>query len=210
MANIYEKFGEWKVIPVVKLEDAKDALALGKTLLDNGLPVAEITFRTAAAEEAIGTVSKELPELTVGAGTVLTVENVKKAVDAGAAFIVTPGFNPTVVDYCVENNIPITPGVNSPSQVEWGLARGLTVLKFFPAEVSGGLKMLKALGGPYGNAKFIPTGGINAGNIVDYLTMKNVVACGGSWIVKSDLISSGNFKEIGKLVGEAVELVKTV
>lgn len=210
MKHIIEQFGEWKLIPVVKIENAKDALPLGKALLENGLPVVEITFRTDAAEEAINTLHRELPELTVGAGTVLTVENVEKAVNAGASFIVTPGFNPPIVDYCVEKKIPITPGVNSPSQVEWGLYRGLTVLKFFPAEVSGGIKMLKALGGPYGSVKFIPTGGISTGNIVDYLQTKNVLACGGSWIVKSDLITAGNFEKIGELTREAVELVQSV
>jgi len=204
--TILEKMGEWKIIPVVKLERSEDAVNLGKSLIAGGLPVAEITFRTDAAEESIKLLTAQLPELTVGAGTVLTVDNVKKAVDAGAKFIVTPGFNPKVVDYCIKNNIPITPGVNSPTQVEMGLDHGLTVLKFFPAEVSGGVAMLKAFAGPYGGVKFVPTGGINAGNLPDYLALKNVLAIGGSWIVKTDLITGGNFEKIQRLVEGAVDI----
>lgn len=208
--TILEKMGEWKIIPVVKLERSEDAVNLGESLSAGGLPVAEITFRTDAAEESIKLLTAHLPEITVGAGTVLTVDNVKKAVDAGVKFIVTPGFNLKVVDYCIQNNIPITPGVNSPTQVEMGLDRGLTVLKFFPAEVSGGVAMLKAFAGPYGGVKFVPTGGINAGNLPDYLALKNVLAIGGSWIVKSDLISSGNFEKIQRLVEGAVDIAAKV
>jgi 2-dehydro-3-deoxyphosphogluconate aldolase/(4S)-4-hydroxy-2-oxoglutarate aldolase len=206
--QLMEKFADCKIIPVIKIEKAESVSGLGQALVNGGLPVAEITFRTSAAEEAIKKIVKEYPDLLVGAGTVLTVENVKKAVDAGATFIVTPGFNPTVVDYCVKHGIHITPGVNSPSQVELGLERGLTVLKFFPAEVSGGIKMLKALAGPYVDVKFVPTGGVNADNAKDYLSQKNVLACGGSWLVKSDLISSGQFDKIESLVKEAVSLVR--
>jgi 2-dehydro-3-deoxyphosphogluconate aldolase / (4S)-4-hydroxy-2-oxoglutarate aldolase len=208
--TILEKMGEWKIVPVVKLERSQDAVDLGKSLIAGGLPVAEITFRTDAAEESIKLLTAHLPELTVGAGTVLTVDNVKKAVDAGAQFIVTPGFNPKVVDYCIQNDIPITPGVNSPTQVEMGIDHGLTVLKFFPAEASGGIAMLKAFAGPYGNVKFVPTGGINAGNLPDYLALKNVLAIGGSWIVKSDLITGGSFEKIRRLVEGAVDIAGTV
>ena len=208
--TILEKMGEWKIIPVVKLERSEEAVNLGKSLIAGGLPVAEITFRTDAAEESIKLLTAQLPELTVGAGTVLTVDNVKKAVDAGAKFIVTPGFNPKVVDYCIKNNIPITPGVNSPTQVEMGLDHGLAVLKFFPAEVSGGVAMLKAFAGPYGSVKFVPTGGINAGNLPDYLALKNVLAIGGSWIVKTDLITGGNFDKIQRLVEGAVDIAAKV
>jgi 2-dehydro-3-deoxyphosphogluconate aldolase/(4S)-4-hydroxy-2-oxoglutarate aldolase len=208
--TILEKMGEWKIIPVVKLEHSGDAVNLGKALVAGGLPVAEITFRTDAAEESIKLLTAQLPELTVGAGTVLTIDNVKKAADAGAKFIVTPGFNPKVVDYCIKNEIPITPGVNSPTQVEMGLDHGLNVLKFFPAEVSGGVAMLKAFAGPYGSVKFVPTGGINAGNLPDYLALKNVLAIGGSWIVKSDLITGGNFEKIQRLVEGAVDIAAKV
>jgi 2-dehydro-3-deoxyphosphogluconate aldolase/(4S)-4-hydroxy-2-oxoglutarate aldolase len=204
MNNVLAKIGEIGLVPVVKIEDAKDAVSLGKALLEGGLSVAEITFRTAAAEEAIRTLTTELPNLLVGAGTVLTVENVKKAVGAGAKFIVAPGFNPKVVDYCVENDIPVTPGINSPTQIEMALERDLEVLKFFPAEASGGLPLLKAMAAPYGGVSFIPTGGINQNNLNTYLSFNKVHACGGSWMVKADLISSGNFGEITRLTEEAV------
>ncbi len=208
MHEILEKLGSLKLIPVVKIEKAADALSLGRALIEGGLPVAEITFRTAAAEEAIGILSRELPELLVGAGTVLKVEQVKQAVGAGARFIVAPGFNPKVVDYCVGQGVPVTPGINSPTQIEMALDRGLEVVKFFPAEASGGLKLLKAMAAPYGNmVKFIPTGGINADNLKDYLANPRVLAVGGSWMVKADLISAGKFAEIARLVEEAVALL---
>ncbi len=204
MNDVLTKIGEFGIVPVVKIDDANDAVALGKALLDGGLPVAEITFRTAAAEEAITRMSADVPEVFVGAGTVLTVENVKKAVTAGAKFIVSPGFNPKVVGYCVENNIPITPGINSPTQIEMALEFGLEVVKFFPAEASGGLPMLKAMSAPYGSMKFIPTGGISAKNLNMYLAFPKVLACGGSWMVPADLISAGKFDEITRLTQEAM------
>ncbi len=204
MNDVLTKIGELGLVPVVKIEDAKDAVPLGKALLAGGLPVAEITFRTAAAEEAISRLHAELPEVFLGAGTVLSVEQAQKAVNAGASFIVSPGFNPKVVQYCVENNIPITPGMNSPTQIEMALELGLEVLKFFPAEASGGLKMLKAMSAPYGAIQFIPTGGINQNNVNSYLAFNKVLACGGSWMVKADLISSGQFDEITRLTKEAM------
>ena len=207
MHDVLRKLGELKLVPVVKIEDPEDAIPLGKALLTGGLPVAEITFRTDAAEESIRRLSSELPKLLVGAGTVLKILQVQRAVDAGARFIVTPGFNPRVVDYCVENGIPITPGINSPTQIEMALERDLEVVKFFPAEASGGLKMLKAMSAPYGGVKFIPTGGIGKENMKSDLADKNVLAVGGSWIVASELISAGKFDEITALVREAVGLI---
>jgi len=207
MNEAVKKISELKLIPVVKIEDPKDALPLGQALLDGGLPAAEITFRTEAAEESIRSLVKNKPDLFVGAGTVLTVEQIKRAVGAGASFIVTPGFNPKVVDYCVANNIPITPGINSPTQVEMALDRGVKYVKFFPAEISGGLKMIKALSAPYTEVRFMPTGGINISNIKDYLAFPKVFACGGSWMVKADYISKGNFSEITRLTKEAVDLI---
>ena len=204
MNEILTKIGELGIVPVVKIEDANDAAPLGKALLDGGLPVAEITFRTAAAEEAITRMTAEVPDVFVGAGTVLTVENVKKAVAAGAKFIVSPGFNPKVVGYCVDNNIPITPGINSPTQIEKAIEFGLDVVKFFPAEASGGLPMLKAMSAPYGSIKFIPTGGINAKNLNSYLSFPKILACGGSWMVKTDVISSGKFDDITALTKDAM------
>ena len=204
MNKILEKIGEFGIVPVVKIEKAEDALPLGRALIDGDLPIAEITFRTSAAEESIKTLTRELPKLLVGAGTVLTIEQVKKAVSAGAQFIVSPGFNPKVVDYCIENGIPVTPGINSPTQIEMALERGIEVVKYFPAEASGGLSLLKSMSAPYTGIKFIPTGGINQNNLCSYLSNNKVLACGGSWMVKLDLISSGNFAEITRLTKEAV------
>ena len=161
MNKILERIGELGIVPVVKIEKAENALPLGKALLDGDLPIAEITFRTSAAEESIKILNKNLPNLLVGAGTVLTVEQVKSAVSAGAKFIVSPGFNPKVVDYCMENDIPVTPGINNPTQIEMALERGIEVVKFFPAEASGGLSLLKSMSAPYTDIRFIPTGGIN-------------------------------------------------
>ena len=204
MNKILEKIGELGIIPVVKIEKVEDSLSLGRALIDGDLPIAEITFRTSAAEDSIKILSKDLPNLLVGAGTILTVEQAKKAVSAGAKFIVSPGFNPKVVDYCIENNIPITPGINNPTQIEMALERGIEVVKFFPAEASGGLSLLKSMSAPYTNIKFIPTGGINQNNLCSYLSYNKVHACGGSWMVKTDLISSGNFAEITRLTKETI------
>lgn len=208
MNEVLEKIGALRLIPVVKIENSKDAVPLGQALLEGRLPIAEITFRTAAAEGAIRALTAELPELLVGAGTVLSVDQVKSAVDAGARFMVAPGFNPAVVDYCLEHNICVVPGVNNPSQIERVLERRLQVVKFFPAEASGGLPFLKAVAAPYGDILFLPTGGINLRNLMTYLSYPRVIACGGSWMVKTDLISSGNFTQIKKLTQEAVAIIK--
>lgn len=192
------------VVPVIKLEDAKDAAPLCKALLDGGIHVAEITFRTNAAEESIRIVADTMPDVFVGAGTVTSVELAKKAVAAGAKFLVTPGMNVRVLEYALEQNIPIFPGTSCPTDVETGLYYGLEVLKFFPAEASGGLKKLKAMSAPYGSVRFMPTGGIDASNITDYLKFDKVIACGGSWMVKEDLVKAGNFGEITRLTKEAV------
>jgi len=205
--KILEKIGELGIVPVVKIEKAEDALPLGRALIDGDLPIAEITFRTSTAEESIKTLTRELPKLLVGAGTVLTVEQTKKAVSAGAKFIVSPGFNPRVVDYCIENGIPVTPGINNPTQIEMALERRIEVVKFFPAEASGGLSLLKSMSAPYTGIKFIPTGGINQNNICSYLSNNRVHACGGSWMVKANLISSGNFNEITRLTKETVSIM---
>jgi len=207
MNKILEKIGELGIIPVVKIEKAEDALPLGRALMDGDLPIAEITFRTSAAEESIKILTKELPKLLVGAGTVLTVEQAKKAVSAGAQFIVSPGFNPKVVDYCIKNSIPVTPGINNPTQIEMALERGIEVVKFFPAEASGGLPLLESMSAPYTGIKFIPTGGINLNNLCSYLSDNKVLACGGSWMVKPELISSGNFSEITRLTKEAISIM---
>ncbi|MGA2763359.1 MAG: bifunctional 4-hydroxy-2-oxoglutarate aldolase/2-dehydro-3-deoxy-phosphogluconate aldolase [Spirochaetia bacterium] len=206
MHDILKKLGEIGVIPVVKIEKACDAVNLGKALLAGELPVAEITFRTAAAEEAIKNMTLELPHLLVGAGTVLNVEQVRKAVGAGARFIVAPGFNPKVVDYCIGQGIPVTPGISSPSEIEMALERGLEVLKFFPAGASGGLDFLKAIAAPYGSVQFIPTGGVDPSNLGQYLSNDRVLAVGGTWIAKEAAIGTGKFDEITRLAREAVAI----
>ncbi len=210
MNDILKRFQEIGIIPVVVLNDAKDAKPLGKALLDGGLPVAEVTFRTDAAEESIRIMSEAYPDLLVGAGTVLTTEQVDRAVAAGAKFIVSPGLNPKVVRYCQEKGVPVTPGVVTPGEIEQALELGLDVVKFFPAEPSGGLPMIKAVGAAYTKLKFMPTGGINAKNVVDYLKCDKILACGGSWMVKGDLISGGEFEKIKELCKEAAQIVKDV
>lgn len=201
-----EKIAELKVVPVVVLEDAKDAAPLAKALCEGGLPCAEVTFRTAAAKDSIKAMSEAYPEMLVGAGTVLTKEQVDSAVEAGAKFIVSPGFDPEIVDYCLEKEIPVFPGCITPSEVAQAVKRGLRVVKFFPAEQFGGVATIKALSAPYAGLKFMPTGGVSAKNLKEYLACKPIVACGGSWMVKKDLIEAGEFDKIRELTKEAVSL----
>ncbi|MGI6263756.1 MAG: bifunctional 4-hydroxy-2-oxoglutarate aldolase/2-dehydro-3-deoxy-phosphogluconate aldolase [Succiniclasticum sp.] len=207
---VLKRFHELGVVPVVVLDDAKDAEALGKALCEGGLPVAEVTFRTDAAEESIRIMASKFPDMLVGAGTVLTVDQAKRAVAAGAKFIVSPGFNAKVVKYCVDNDIPVTPGIQTPTEVEMALEFGLKVVKFFPAEAAGGLKMIKALAGPYVNTYFMPTGGINMDNAPDYLKYEKIWAVGGSWIAKKDEIAAGKFEDIKVKAEEAAALVKMI
>ncbi|MBO7354271.1 MAG: bifunctional 4-hydroxy-2-oxoglutarate aldolase/2-dehydro-3-deoxy-phosphogluconate aldolase [Lachnospiraceae bacterium] len=207
MNDVLVRLGKIGIVPVIALDDAKDALPLGKALLAGGIACAEVTFRTAAAEEVIRTLTRELPEMLTGAGTVLTTEQVDRAVAAGAKFIVSPGLNPKVVEYCVNKGIPVTPGCSSPSDIEVALEYGLEVVKFFPAEAAGGIAMIKAMSAPYSGVKFMPTGGINSGNINNYLSFNKVLACGGSWMVDKKLVAAGNFAEIERLSREAVETI---
>jgi len=207
MDEVFKRIASIGIVPVIKLESPKDALPLGRALVEGGLLAAEITFRTQAAAESIAAIRREYPGLITGAGTVLTIAQAEAAIAAGAAFIVSPGFNPRIVDFCMGRGIPIIPGVNAPSQIEQGLERGLTLLKFFPAEASGGVKMLKALHGPYAEVSFVPTGGIDAANVESYLRLPYVAAIGGTWMVKEDLIASGRYDKIAALCGEAVGLV---
>ena len=201
-----EKIAELKVVPVVVLEDAKDAAPLAKALCEGGLPCAEVTFRTAAAKDSIKAMTDAYPDMLVGAGTVLTTEQVDSAVEAGAKFIVSPGFDPEIVDYCLEKEIPVFPGCITPSEVAQAVKRGLRVVKFFPAEQFGGIATIKALSAPYVGLKFMPTGGISAKNLKEYLACKPIVACGGSWMVKKDMIEAGEFDKICELTKEAVSL----
>lgn len=196
-----------KIVPVIALEHSADALPLGRALVDNGLPIAEITFRTAAAADTIRRLRAAYPDMSIGAGTVLNRAQVEQAQAAGADFIVSPGLNPNTVRACRELDIPIIPGVNNPSAIELALELGLNALKFFPAEPSGGIKMIKALLGPYHQLRLMPTGGITPANIRDYLAIPAVLACGGSWMVAEELLKSGNWAEVGRLTREAVALV---
>lgn len=187
MNTTLEKLHQFGIVPVVVLDDAKDAAPLAKALCSGGLACAEVTFRTEAAEESIRIMAQEFPEMIVGAGTVLTIEQVDRAVNAGAKFIVTPGFDPEIVAYCQEKEIPITPGVVTPSEMAQAVKFGLDIVKFFPAE---------------------PSGGLNPQNVGSYLQYDRIFACGGSWMVKSSLIDAGDFEQITALTKEAVELVQ--
>lgn len=208
--SVLDKLGALGLVPVVAIDHAEDALSLGEALLKGGLPCAEITFRTAAAEVAIQQIGSHLPEILIGAGTVLSIEQAERAVAAGARYIVTPGFDSAVVDWCLQHQVPITPGVLTPTEINLALAKGLNILKFFPAEAMGGVKVLKAIAAPYQMVKFIPTGGITASNLADYLSLPMVHACGGSWLVERKLISEGKFDEITRLTMEAMKIVRQV
>ncbi|MBQ7989520.1 MAG: bifunctional 4-hydroxy-2-oxoglutarate aldolase/2-dehydro-3-deoxy-phosphogluconate aldolase [Oscillospiraceae bacterium] len=204
MMDVLEKISKIGIVPVIALDDKKDAEPLAKALCDGGLPCAEVTFRTAAAEDSIRIMSEKFPDMLVGAGTVLTTEQADRAVAAGAKFIVSPGLNPNVVRHCIEKGYPIVPGTSSPSDIEAALELGLTTVKFFPAEAAGGLAMIKAMSAPYTAVKFMPTGGINADNLNQYLSFGKIIACGGSWMVKKDLVAAGEFDKITALTKEAV------
>ena len=210
MSTVAEKIAGFGVVPVVVLEDVKDAAPLAKALVEGGLPCAEVTFRTAAAEESIRVMTTEYPDMFVGAGTVLTIEQVDRAVAAGAKFIVSPGFDPVIVDYCLEKEIPVFPGCITPSEVAQAVKRGLKVVKFFPAEQFGGVATIKAMAAPYVGLKFMPTGGVSAKNLESYLSCDKIIACGGSWMVKGDLVKAGKFDEIKTLTEEAVKLAASI
>lgn len=201
---MYSKLEEIGIVPVVVIDDEEDACDLAKALIDGGLPCAEVTFRTSAAKGAIEKITKAYPDMIVGAGTILTVEQAKEAVEAGASFVVSPGINPEVVKYCVDNNIVIVPGCANPTNVETALSFGLQYVKFFPAEQAGGIDMINAMSGPYPNIRFMPTGGINEKNIDKYLNNKKIFACGGSYMVNKALIKNKQFEEIKKLTEKAV------
>lgn len=205
MNAVLEQISKIGIVPVVKIDKAEDALPLAKALCAGGLPCAEVTFRTDAAAEAIKIMTDNFPNMCVGAGTVLNKEQVDAAVQAGAKFIVSPGLNPNTVKYCLEKGVPITPGTSSPSDIELAIELGLDVVKFFPAEQSGGLAKIKAMAAPYVNMKFMPTGGINAKNLTSYLDFNKIIACGGSWMVPGDLINAGEWDKIEQLTREAVQ-----
>ena len=204
--SLTDRLHQLRLLPVIALNRAEQAEPLGQTLLAAGLPAAEITFRTPVAAEAIRRLRAAFPELLIAAGTILTPAQVDTALAAGADFIVSPGLNPTTVRHCQQQGIPIIPGVNNPSQVEQALELGLSTLKFFPAEASGGIAMLKALAAVY-PVQFMPTGGISPSNLQPYLALPNVFACGGSWMVPSELIDQGDWTTLGRLIADAVALL---
>lgn len=208
MKTVLERIEECKVVPVVALEKEEDALPLAEALIAGGLPCAEVTFRTAAAETAIRFMKGAYPEMLVGAGTVLTVDQVDQAVAAGAEFIVSPGFDAEIVDHCIANELPVFPGCITPTEIAQAVRRGVDVIKFFPAEQSGGLSTIKALAAAYTNLRFMPTGGIGINNLNHYLAFDKIVACGGSWMVKGDLIRGKDFNRVRELTAEAVAVVK--
>lgn len=210
MKTIAEQFSSFGVVPVVVLNDAKDAAPLAKALCEGGLACAEVTFRTEAAEQSIKIMTEQFPDMLVGAGTVLTVEQVDRAVKVGAKFIVSPGFDPEIVDYCLEKDIPVFPGCITPSEVAQAVKRGLNVIKFFPAEQAGGVAMIKAMAAPYTTVKFMPTGGINTSNLEQYLSCDKIVCCGGSWMVKGSMVEAGQFDKICAMSKEVVELVAKI
>jgi 2-dehydro-3-deoxyphosphogluconate aldolase / (4S)-4-hydroxy-2-oxoglutarate aldolase len=207
--SVLETLRQLKLVPVIVIDDPDSAPALGRALLEGGLPCAEVTFRTKAAREALARLTSECPDVLAGAGTVLTSSQAREALDAGAKFIVAPGFNPAVVDYCLENDVPVFPGIATPSEIEAAMGRDLTVLKFFPAEPLGGLSYLKAISAPYGALEFMPTGGISVQNVGSYLAFPKVVACGGSWMAPSEWIAAGDFSRIAEEVRSAVSAVQS-
>lgn len=210
MKSVADRIEELKIVPVVVIQDKEDAKPLAEALCAGGLPCAEVTFRTDAAEESIRIMAEAFPEMLVGAGTVLTTEQVDSATAAGAQFIVSPGFDPEIVDYCLEKNIPVFPGCITPSEVAQAVKRGLKVVKFFPAEQFGGIETIKAMAAPYVGLKFMPTGGISKNNLKEYLECDKILACGGSWMVKGSLVEAGEFETIKEMTKEAAALAAAI
>lgn len=210
MHDLIKKISDTGIIPVVKIDNAKDAVPLAKALREGGINCAEITFRTDAAQEAIRLIHEAFPDMLIAAGTVLTPKQADMAINAGASAIVSPGLNPNVVKHCNDKGYLIIPGICTPSELEMAMSLGLSYVKFFPAEAAGGVKMIKAMAAPYGAIKFMPTGGISTANVADYLNCKAVFACGGSWMVPSDKITDGKFDEIKELTAEAARLLKEI
>lgn len=203
--DVLQRIYEIGIVPVIAIDDADKAVPLAKALVRGGLPAAEVTFRTAAAEEAIRRIVAEVPEMLVGAGTVLTKEQADRAIDAGVQFIVSPGFNPEITKYVIDKGMLMMPGTATPGEMEQAMSMGLSVVKFFPAEQNGGVAKLKAVAGPYQNLRWMPTGGVNEKNLLDYLKFNKIIACGGTWMVKKDLIEAENWDEIERLTRQAVQ-----
>jgi 2-dehydro-3-deoxyphosphogluconate aldolase/(4S)-4-hydroxy-2-oxoglutarate aldolase len=207
MHKILEEIGLLGIVPVIVLDDEHNAEPLAQALVDGGLPCAEVTLRTSAARQSIKKISQAFPRMLIGAGTVLSADQAALALDLGAKFVVSPGFDPQIVEYCLKHNIPVLPGVATPSEAQLALRYGIDVVKFFPAEANGGLAFLKALGEPFRSLRYIPTGGIDESNLLEYLRFPRVLACGGSWMAKPELTSARNFAEITRRTREAVDLM---
>jgi 2-dehydro-3-deoxyphosphogluconate aldolase/(4S)-4-hydroxy-2-oxoglutarate aldolase len=210
MQTVVERFRKTRLIPVIVIDDPQHAVPLARALEEGGLPCAEITFRTPRALEALEKISTECPNVLVGAGTVLTPMQAADARKAGAKFVVAPGFGAAMVDYCVEHDIPVFPGIATPTELEFALNRGLSVMKFFPAESLGGIVYLKAMSAPYGDVEFLPSGGIGVSNVAAYLSSPRVVACGGSWMAPADWIRAGQFDRIRDEVRKSVTAAQAV
>lgn len=208
MKQTLQLLAKTRIVPVIQIDNVENAIPLAKTLVDNGLPIAEVTLRSPAALEAIQLISEHFPEMLLIAGTVTTPHQADQAIEAGASIVVSPGFNPDTVRHCTSQGIDIIPGVATPGEMEQAMNLGLTMVKFFPAEANGGVKALKAVSGPYSQLTFMPTGGISPNNIRDYLELPSVTCCGGSWMVDRTLIASHNWQALGALIRDAVDLVK--
>jgi 2-dehydro-3-deoxyphosphogluconate aldolase / (4S)-4-hydroxy-2-oxoglutarate aldolase len=208
--SVVERLRKNRLIPVIVIDDVRQAVPLARALEEGGLPCAEITFRTPRALQALEKISTECPNVLVGAGTVLTPRQAGDANRAGAKFVVAPGFGAAMVDYCLEQDIPVFPGIATPTELEFGLGRGLTVMKFFPAELLGGIAYLKGMLGPYGDVQFLPSGGIGLSNMCAYLSSPRVVACGGSWMAPADWIAAGQFDRIRDEVRKSVDAAQAV
>jgi len=207
MKSLEQQLSDIQVVPVIAINDASKAVNLAKVLIENGLPCAEVTFRTEQAAQAIRNIRDSYPDMLIGAGTVLTTKQVNQAIDAGANFIVSPGFNPTIVTFCQQRNIVMIPGINTPSLIEQAMEMGLKTLKFFPAEPSGGISMLKALSAVY-PVQFMPTGGVNPKNVKKYLNLPSVIACGGTWMVPNNLIDDEKWDELAELVRNVANIIQ--
>lgn len=207
MANVFDEIGSYGIVPLVTLDDPKDAIPLGHALVEGGIPVAEVTFRTPAGGEAIKLMAKEIPEIIVGAGTVHDIDHAKETLDNGGKFVITPGFNAKVVDWCVKNNMPVCPGTVVPSDIEEAMNFGLKLVKFFPAEAYGGINTLKALAGPFGHMKFVPTGGVGLHNLTDYLDLPNVAAVGGSFVPPSKMVKEKDWAGVTRVCKEIMAKV---
>ncbi|KNH11946.1 2-dehydro-3-deoxyphosphogluconate aldolase [Vibrio lentus] len=208
MKEALELLVKTKVVPVIQIDNVVDAIPLAETLIENGLPIAEVTLRSPVAMEAIQVIRSRFPEMLLIAGTVTNPELADQAVEAGATIVVSPGFNPETVRHCVSRGINIIPGVATPGEMEQAINFGLTTLKFFPAEANGGVQTLKAVSGPYSQLTFMPTGGITASNISDYLALPSVACCGGSWMVDKKLVAEHKWEELAVLIREAIDLVQ--